>query len=72
MSSDQWYEIISKCLPGCDETHEEDCPVPDLEADYWARYFGLKSGSSAEVKTHNRYQLKAFAPVNKEAEFEDD
>lgn len=48
-----------KCLPGCDEQHTEECPVPEWEAAYWYRYFGLRKGMTQAERVR---QLEAFQP----------
>lgn len=55
-----------KCLPNCDERHEEDCPARGWEEAYWFSYFGLRKGNTPEVRAHNLRQLEAFAPVHSE------
>jgi len=63
----------AKCLPTCDERHDEACPAPAAEAAYWFRYFGLRGGTDAATKAHNQAQLAAFAPTPTQCkECEDD
>lgn len=54
-------DIDCPCWKICDEGDYCENHWAETER-YWAGYFGLKQGTSAEVKNHNRKQLIAFTP----------
>jgi hypothetical protein len=57
-----------KCLRGCDERHDDECPVPEWEAEYWFRYFGSGDRAvHAAMKPHTQEDYEAAWREKQEA-----